>query len=408
MKLKIKKINIYDNICIYFALIVVVLSHYLKNIYKVGGEGITFYAGYIAWLVMFGYFFILKNRLTVNKKLIYITLILLINEIIGVLLGENNGFSVLSEIHQALFFIIAIWVAYGNDKQDDGKALTIEQIDKIMRLIVILGVFASLYAMIWQNDSVVNVLKGVSVSIYSWKYKSFFGQRNIFAALCYFCSIASTYMFIRKNKIVYVIITGIFFGQIYITNSRAALFSFIMFIIIYVYYNTKDRKILIWGAIVIVGLLIIMNINEIYGLLGKYSHVNSNGEESFSTRLKMWKLGISELIKNNCMVTGFGFGASNIFLKSIYNWGSFHNVYVEILFDMGIIGLLIYTYMIFISIKSICNINNKKFRNVILAGFLSYLFYSLFESGAMLFSVKFHSILVTIMFIIIPRYYKDI
>ena len=42
MKLKIKKINIYDNICIYFALIVVVLSHYLKNIYKVGGEGITF------------------------------------------------------------------------------------------------------------------------------------------------------------------------------------------------------------------------------------------------------------------------------------------------------------------------------------------------------------------------------
>ena len=205
-----------------------------------------------------------------------------------------------------------------------------------------------------------------------------------------------------------MIITGIFFGQIYITNSRAALFSFIMFIIIYVYYNTKDRKILIWGAIVIVGLLIIMNINEIYGLLGKYSHVNSNGEESFSTRLQMWKLGISELIKNNCMVTGFGFGASNIFLKSMYNWGSFHNVYVEILFDMGIIGLLIYIYMIFISIKSICNINNKKFRNVILAGFLSYLFYSLFESGAMLFSVKFHSILVTIMFIIIPRYYKDI
>lgn len=85
MKLKIKKINMYDNICIYFALIIVVLSHYLKNIYKVGGEGITFYAGYIAWLVMFGYFFILKNKLSVNKKLIYITLILLINEIIGVL-----------------------------------------------------------------------------------------------------------------------------------------------------------------------------------------------------------------------------------------------------------------------------------------------------------------------------------
>ncbi len=172
MKLKIKKINMYDNICIYFALIIVVLSHYLKNIYKVGGEGITFYAGYIAWLVMFGYFFILKNKLSVNKKLIYITLILLINEIIGVLLGENNDFLVLSEIHQALFFIIAIWVAYGNDKQY-GKVLTIEQIDKIMRLIVILGMFASLYAMIWQNDSVVNVLKGVSVSIYSWKYRSF-------------------------------------------------------------------------------------------------------------------------------------------------------------------------------------------------------------------------------------------
>lgn len=150
--------------------------------------------------------------------------------------------------------------------------------------------------------------------------------------------------------------------------------------------------------------LFLITFNEQIALfINDRAHLTSSGQDSVYIRVKMLIDGLNELIQNYAVLTGFGFGASNSFLSAQYGFGSFHNVYIDILFETGIIGLCIYIYCIYVSIKNILKIKNEILKNVLLSGITSYCIYSLFESGSMLFDTRFHSLLTTVLFVIIPR-----
>ena len=70
------------------------------------------------------------------------------------------------------------------------------------------------------------------------------------------------------------------------------------------------------------------------GHLGTYfSHYG--GFDSASARTDMWAFGVRELAESGMWLSGFGTGTQNIALTPLFGVSSFHNMYIELLFEGG-------------------------------------------------------------------------
>lgn len=248
MKNHIQKGSILGNVVISLSLIAVVASHFIMNVMKIGGTGFTYYVGYVIWIIMGIYILFIKKCFIIQRTWVNISILFLCTEIVGILLGEANSFNVVTDIHRAFFYIIALFILLGVKKF---IVLTDFQTEAVMKIIIWLGIIASAYAMLNQRDNMVQMLQGVNKSINSWKYVSFFRQRNIYAAFCYFCSIPTAYFFIKSKNIIYGGILLVFLFQILITDSRAAQLSVLLLFSLLIYFRKRNNKILIIVALLI-------------------------------------------------------------------------------------------------------------------------------------------------------------
>lgn len=371
-----------------------VLSHAIHNVFLLGPSNLSYYVGYIAWMILA--LPILKQNMTLEKQWLGVIVLLSFSEAIGITLAASAGMSTLFDFHQWLFFTMCLTLTLGICNK-----IKIEerQIDCVMKSIVLLGLAASFYAISAQSSHMVAVLSNSSVSINAWQYISFFSQRNIFAAFCFLCSIPTLYLFLRTRQIRYLLAIGVLILQIYITNSRNSLVAILLFIALVVYLKTKRKTALVFCGVLLLVFGVSLFPSQILSVVDKYIHIDSlTGEDSFFTRLKMWGQGVEYLFQHGALITGLGFGASNRFLARQYAFGSFHNAFMELLFDGGVITLSAYLYAIKKLFQKFHYISNNNLRIVLTAGLIAHCVYSLFESGSMLFTVRDQSLLCTILF----------
>lgn len=107
----------------------------------------------------------------------------------------------------------------------------------------------------------------------------------------------------------------------------------------------------------------------------KFYHSTTSGVDSGMIRIMMWKAGFEKLWGNLTIITGYGVGASSVFLrKSGFTVESFHNVYMESFFEGGIIQLMFTLISLKDSLKYIFKSKQKLYKETWGAIVCAYIF----------------------------------
>jgi O-antigen ligase len=144
-------------------------------------------------------------------------------------------------------------------------------------------------------------------------------------------------------------------GVLIITETRSAWIAFALFFAMYGFF--KERKILFLGAIALTILLGLPAVQERLADLKEGTGVRTNEKlNSMSWRFKMWEAATPLMLKKP--LTGYGLGSfqamsRDFFDKANQDSGSpAHNVYVELLFETGIMGLITFLVLLFSILKT--------------------------------------------------------
>lgn len=157
----------------------------------------------------------------------------------------------------------------------------------------------------------------------------------------------------RKKMLLYSIMAAICGYNVLLSGSKKALLGFSIFILVYLFFESRGSKRL--RSMVILGLLlvgiyfVIMNIPSIYNILG--ARLEEMIEELFgdsmsagtstSLRYQMIEYGFTLFSENQ--ILGVGINNYPFYFASMMGWNTYaHNNYVELLTDLGLIGFVSY------------------------------------------------------------------
>mgnify|MGYP002626133574 CR=1 FL=1 len=160
--------------------------------------------------------------------------------------------------------------------------------------------------------------------------------------LMYGISISLYYLFVKREKILFSIVTIIInMISMLMTSSRGSFLSLGLMLLLIVLFVIKDWKTKLWAlaaSLVILGLMIrfapsILSASSLERLLEFDSY------EGGGNRITIWKNALT-LINENLLyyIVGAGWG-------SYYNyngWAGIHNTYLEMFCNTGLIGVLLF------------------------------------------------------------------
>lgn len=394
MKLKYKHIRYSEYITLFAVILIVnVLSHFLKNVLNVGN---TYWASYVCWIV---YLVVcLFSNVRYSKRFFVLWMVLSISCLIGYVSGNSCGYLDNGDILNTGIFIMTMFSCLVINPI---KKVQIWQLNVIFYIIWIFSVGAAFFMVIYQGHLITDAFGGSEYA--SWGLFSFFGQRNVYAGYCFISVIAATYLYLKKGKAIYIITSISILIIILATGSRSSLVACLTFILMLLYLKTKKKWYLwVFVAIAFIGIAIQFDVLSI--MMKRFSHSTNLNVDSGVIRLRMWGSGIKNLVKNYKVLDGYGIGSTSLFLRhENFAVESFHNIYIEYLFEGGLVLIGVFVYSIISSIKKIKRVNDTDFRYIWIAGLISYLLYSSFESGMALFMSNYLSITSTIIFVLLPK-----
>lgn len=179
------------------------------------------------------------------------------------------------------------------------------------------------------------------------------------------CLIFDLYRF--KNKIWTIIKIFVILYVLYMTGSRSSLIG-VLIIILFHLYNVKQKsiKFAIIGIVALIAPLVF------------YSVILKNGDQSrideifsLTGRLPFWKALITEGLPREPLL-GFGFMRIDYkeFFQSVHTYPGkmTHNTFIQVLMNLGFVGLMIVLFQVFFTIRSI--FSEQKETKLILIGIL--------------------------------------
>lgn len=360
-----------------------------------------YYINHILWISLWIAYILKERKFCFSRKHCLIFGLVLINAVVGAVIGKGVLQLKMDNFHQAFLTGMILLSVMGVDWN---QYLKKEDILIIMKVVFYVGIVAAVYAMIVQNKSWMSVLLGRERAVNAWIYRSFFGQRNVFAYFCFLSSVAGMYLLEMTHKKRYLFGIILLSFQIYITDSRTAMAAVLLFYACCLYLNLgKIGKIVVplIAAGVVAGVFLSVDLSE---LIGRFYHESHTGfGDSGSLRLHMWDSGIRFLFSNAAALNGFGFGSQEAYLSPRFELSSFHNAYMDIFFQGGAVLLGIHLYLIVEILTSILQMEKRRYQYLSLAFIAAFLFGCLFDSSAMLFSSNYEAVLATIMIGVLTR-----
>jgi len=345
---------------------------------------------------------ILKNlfsNIMLNKYL-FIILLFLIVLCLSTIFSINtqtsfNGLytrqeGLVSYLFYFLFFVLLI-INVKNNKQ----------IKKIINVTVFSSLVVCIYGLIQASGN------DPFIWIESTKIRitSTFGQPNMLASYLLLVIPLNIYLLISNKKLVLKIIYFIILISqllcLFFTYSISGFVGFIFGIIIvgifYLYFNKikfkKNAKYLILGFLILFFGLLIINFQNNSVLKSKFNNLFSPNTGSTSARIDFWKASSKAILKKPLL--GYGLETQRDVLVEYYDksWGIHsnvntvpnraHNLFLDILLTIGIIGLLAYLALLYLFFKlillNIKNNNYKKLNFAILLSIASYLISLMFN-----------------------------
>lgn len=265
-------------------------------------------------------------------------------------------------------------------------------------ILVLVGYASIVYSLFTEFTAYANLFNGENIAI---SVKSFFWNSNMFAGNLLMGVCAAMLINAYKKNVFSVVSIVTFIIFILITCSLTsiiiAMFIGLTYFIIDIIHMNKKHPI---GSIVylIVFMSIIVTLVCLFayaldGNMGFFSffcirifkEMQNTNYATFSSRIAIWN-GAADLLRqdNLKLFFGYGFGISK---DVISEWGngtikSTHNGAVQIFFNFGITGLVIYGLFLFYFFYSIARVfkNNKYFSLMFILSGISLLGYSIGES----------------------------
>ncbi len=331
--------------------------------------------------------------------------------IIGLLLGREKSYKVTPS---GVFIIGFLAVAFFS-------SVTSFNISKSVQSFALYFVFALSYFLIvnniktknqWYNLVVLYVIAGLLVAIYgiyqnyfvtftdtSWvdedmfaeiktRVYSTFDNPNVLGQyLVMVIPVAFSLMWSEKRiwaKAFYLGVTAIMCACLIFTWSRAAWIGIILAIGFYMVM--KDRR---WSSLLVVALLIMPFILP-ESILSRITSLGNMKDSSTAYRFSVWLSSLR--MAGDYWLSGIGLGAGafeRVYQKYALNGAGFalhaHNFYIQLVVEMGVLGIVLFAMLIISSYRKIISIKEKKSvnHNVALAmggAILGYLFQGVAEN----------------------------
>lgn len=364
-------------------------------------SSIGYYINYFLWISL-GVVYVIKERKNpFSKEYVIISGLILLNTIVGMIYGKVILDLRADNLHQGVIIGLVIVMVMGVNWND---YLCKEDLLLLMRVVFIIGIIASLYAMIIQNQNWIGVLIGKEKMNNAWEYRSFFGQRNVFAYFCFLSVSAGMYLLYITHKKRYLFGMLLLTLQIYVTDSRTAMLMFLLFLTMCIYLNLGRKGKIVLPLLGVCLILLIIVFTDLSVLIGRFYHeTNTSFGDSGSLRFNMWYSGVQYLFSNGAVLSGFGFDSQGPYLEPLFKLKSFHNAFMDIIFQGGIIFLGIHLYTIGKVIKSVSKIENKGYKYIWISFIAAFLFGCLFDSSAMLYSSNYEAIISTLMLCVLTK-----
>jgi len=371
---------------------------------KVGSMGVF---NDVALLIFLFGILIYGDVHSVNKPACYLGVLGIIGGICGNIYAYLYwGNFELSDLYRSIMISIRFIIFFGIKWN---TIISYKEHKAILKLIVFEGVLAMGYALLEQHDLIRECISG---NAKGWFYRSFFSTRNQFASLCMLSIFAAAVLYKMTKKITWILLIFLFISQIFLTNSRNALLSVIIFGMGIIWFKlpNKDKIMAFIFAVFLIALIpIIVNVDAFGGIRSYFYHENSTyagGGDSTRIRFDMWKEVIRNIAQSNSWIMGCGINRETKYLFQKFGLGSAHNAYVDMIYGGGIIWLLMYVYMILASIKNTC-INMNKYRNIYFAIWAAISFHGLFDTFCCPLMSSYYSYLVIILVVFIPKSFAE-
>lgn len=340
-----------------------------------------------------------------------VVLLTTVSYYIGLMLGREKSY----KVSQSGAFIIGfLAVAFFS-------SVTSFNISKSVQSFALYFVFALSYFLIvnniktknqWYNLVVVSVLAGLLVGLYgvyqnffvtatdtSWidedmftgiktRVYSTFDNPNVLGQyLVMSIPVAFALMWSERKiwaKTFYLGVTAVMGACLIFTWSRAAWIGIILAIGFYMVM--KDRR---WSALLVVALLIMPFVLP-ESILSRITSLGNMKDSSTAYRFSVWLSSLR--MAGDYWLSGIGLGAGafeRVYQKYALNGAGFalhaHNFYIQLVVEMGVLGIVLFAMMIISTYKKIISIKEKKSvnYNVALAmggAILGYLFQGVAEN----------------------------
>lgn len=200
-----------------------------------------------------------------------------------------------------------------------------------------------------------------TINLTTWSYV-FVGR---YLTLTFISSLILFSLRERNFSIFYAIGIAIIIQAIFLTGMRAALIGLFAITIYYTVVNVISFRysiktylpILILLLIIFLSQTIFHNRTEIYNRYETITEGNFDQDWSIPVRIEAIKIGISNFLDNPILGIGFG-GYNNVengFIAVDIKYP--HNIVVEFAAELGLIGIGIFIYFLFISGKTVRNLS---------------------------------------------------
>lgn len=258
------------------------------------------------------------------------------------------------DIHRLLMMVLMIIALFYNAKN---MRITKKSFEQIMSLMLIASIVAILYNF-YANNSYILPFNLSRIMLYTDRMKGFFLTRSNYCyVLCIGVAICM-YRF-KRNKLFYGVLFIVLLGNIVLTNARTSLIAILLMLVYEIWHSQYNRK--LKQILYIVFLIMMFILIPWERVLSSFNHLGETYRLLFtrndggisSGRFDLWKLAIDDTNIVSFFI-GHGIGSKDAYLASLQvGIGSFHNLYVDLFYEGGILLLVLFGYYYTIMISRI-------------------------------------------------------
>lgn len=210
-------------------------------------------------------------------------------------------------------------------------------------------------------------------------FVSFAGTTFLLCPIAIYMFILITIQFYLYKEKIYLLLLSLPSLCILLGTTRTYLIGLFCAWLIFIYINMKNKKIFLWLCLIFIiffiGIVIISPIKDKFiDVLNRANEIGLDPLVAFTSgRSLFWAYDMEQILSNNWWNLLFGNGSNYLYDINkiefhIPLWA--HNDFIQILADYGIVGLIVYVYLIYYLIRKILKDINIKYTIIIILVFM--------------------------------------